>query len=306
MLTVIAASQPPRPERAGFLTQPIARMLDPDPRSRWSMADAAYALQQLADQHALGDTREATAAFAGPVGASADPETQAAVRDPEASADAGDRGSWTGESDSDPDDHDGRGRTVVVGALVLALATVAALILLKHPWTDPGPAGSSTTSATPSSPTKRTPTPNRSNSPATSTSTHPSTGSGPQPTDDTGTEPPSTSTPTPTAGQSPAAGAAAEQIVANYYAALPEDTEAGWSLLSPEFQSRIGGYGNYRGFWSTIASVVVGHTTSVGHDAVDVSLTYTSQNGHVEDEVRRIYLVRTDDGVVISRDAVVG
>ena len=83
----------------------------------------------------------------------------------------------------------------------------------------------------------------------------------------------------------------------------------GWTgsatwLLSPEFQARVGGYGNYRGFWSTIASVVVGQTTSAGHDAVDVSLTYTSRNGHVDDEVRRIYLVRTDDGVAIAKDAV--
>ena len=163
MLTAIAASQPPRPEHAGFLTRPIARMLDPDPRSRWSMADAAHALQQLADQHALGDTREATAAFAGPAGASADPKTQAAARDPEAPAAAGDHESRTDESDSNPGDRDGRGsRSVVVGALVLlALATVAALILLKNPWTDPTTAGSTTTSPNPSSPTKRSPTPGR-------------------------------------------------------------------------------------------------------------------------------------------------
>jgi hypothetical protein len=94
-------------------------------------------------------------------------------------------------------------------------------------------------------------------------------------------------------------------MVASYYAALPEDTETGWSLLSPEFQERIGGYGSYRGFWSTIASVVVADTTSAGSDAVDVSLTYTRQNGFVEDEVRRIYLARTDDGFVIAEDAVV-
>jgi hypothetical protein len=39
---------------------------------------------------------------------------------------------------------------------------------------------------------------------------------------------------------------------------------------------------------------------------VDVSLTYASRNGHVDDEVRRIYLVRTDDGLLITDDAVVG
>jgi eukaryotic-like serine/threonine-protein kinase len=310
MLTVIAAGQPPRPEHAGFLTRPIARMLDPDPGSRWSMADAAYALQQLADQHALDGTREATAAFAATAGASADPETQAAVRDQEPSAAAEDKEVRTVESGSNSGDRDGRdGRRVVVGALVLlAVATVAALILLKNPWTDPVTAGPTTTSPTPSPPTQKTPAPEGSTSPDPTTSTRSSTGPGPGETDDPGTEPATKSTrsPTPSGAQSPVANATAQQMVANYYATVPRDTETGWSLLAPEFQSRIGGYGNYRAFWSTIASVVVRRTTSAGPDAVDVSLTYASRNGHVEDEVRRIYLVRTDDGLLINDDAVVG
>ena len=45
----IAARQPPRPTRAGPLEPVLNRMLDRDPRSRWSMADAAHALRRLAD-----------------------------------------------------------------------------------------------------------------------------------------------------------------------------------------------------------------------------------------------------------------
>lgn len=46
MLTTIAADRPPAPERAGFLADPIGRMLDPDPASRWSMADVAHSLHR--------------------------------------------------------------------------------------------------------------------------------------------------------------------------------------------------------------------------------------------------------------------
>src|SRR3954470_18795515 len=43
----IATGQPPRPQRAGFLEEPLRRMLDRDPKSRWSMADAAHSLNRL-------------------------------------------------------------------------------------------------------------------------------------------------------------------------------------------------------------------------------------------------------------------
>ena len=41
MLTTIAEERPPRPEHAGVLEHPIARMLDPDPTARWTMAQVA-------------------------------------------------------------------------------------------------------------------------------------------------------------------------------------------------------------------------------------------------------------------------
>jgi eukaryotic-like serine/threonine-protein kinase len=94
--------------------------------------------------------------------------------------------------------------------------------------------------------------------------------------------------------------------VRHYYAALPSHTRRTWSALSPRFQDKIGGYGNYEGFWSTISSVSVGRTEPAGNNAVDVSLTYTSSNGGVESEVRRIYLERGGNGYLIDDDAIVG
>lgn len=43
-LAAIAETRLRRPAHAGFLTDALARMLDPDPASRWTMADAAHAL----------------------------------------------------------------------------------------------------------------------------------------------------------------------------------------------------------------------------------------------------------------------
>ena len=56
----ITSTQPPRPRRAGFLEPALLRMMDREPESRWSMADAAHALRKLADGHSPERTRENT------------------------------------------------------------------------------------------------------------------------------------------------------------------------------------------------------------------------------------------------------
>ena len=47
----ITQGQPPHPQRADFLEPALQRMMDRDPKSRWSMDDAAHVLRRLADQH---------------------------------------------------------------------------------------------------------------------------------------------------------------------------------------------------------------------------------------------------------------
>jgi hypothetical protein len=101
-------------------------------------------------------------------------------------------------------------------------------------------------------------------------------------------------------------GTSAKQFVRRYYSELPSNTRSAWAALSPSFQAKIGGYGNYQAFWSTISSVSVDGTTSAGSGAVDVSLTYTKDDGQVDREVRRIFLTRGDAGLVIGGDAIVG
>jgi hypothetical protein len=94
-------------------------------------------------------------------------------------------------------------------------------------------------------------------------------------------------------------------FVEEYYGVLPDDTETGWSMLTPGFRSEVGSYDDYEGFWSSIDSVTVDDASPAGPDAVDVTLTYASGGG-TEQEVRRISLERGADGYLISDDEVVG
>jgi hypothetical protein len=106
-------------------------------------------------------------------------------------------------------------------------------------------------------------------------------------------------------GADPSSSASREAFVEDYYAVLPDDTETGWSMLSPGFQQEVGSYEDYDGFWSTIDSVTVEDTQAAGPGAVDTTLVYTT-DGSSQSEVRRIELTRSGDGYVISGDEVVG
>jgi hypothetical protein len=102
-----------------------------------------------------------------------------------------------------------------------------------------------------------------------------------------------------------AATGSREDFVSDYYAGLPDDTESGWSMLSPGFQREVGSYQDYDGFWSTIDSVTVEDVEAVGPDAVDTTLVYTT-DGSSQREVRRIELTESDGSYLISGDEVVG
>jgi hypothetical protein len=281
LLATIASSPPPVPRRAGFLTEPIERMLDPDPAARWSMADAAHVLERLRERHARELLREPTTQLTS--GAA----VVAPGRTPPAPAPADD------DVVPPPTPDQRRGRrgpgALLIAALagLLALAAVVGFLLLQgDPTQSPSasdPAGS--------------PSRHHSASGSTSATSGPSASS---------TAPSTTASSPPASEPGAVAGASAEQFVRSYYAALPGDTRAGWSALSPQFRKKIGSFDSYDGFWSTISAVTVGRTEPAGGDAVDVSLTYTQGDGSVDREVRRLYLERHGHDYRIVDDAVVG
>jgi hypothetical protein len=88
--------------------------------------------------------------------------------------------------------------------------------------------------------------------------------------------------------------------VADYYGLLPDNTDAAWSLLTPELQRHFGA-DNYRAFWATIDDVQVNGTRTVGDGIVQVSLTYVT-DGRSEQETRQLGVERSGDGYLISDD----
>jgi serine/threonine protein kinase len=281
LLGEIASTRPPHPERAGFLAEPIVRMLDVDPRSRWTMADVAHVLRRLERQHAAGRTRAATSAFA-----SSEPEDTASLSalldGPSGAEDylaATDAGGSTG--------HGSARRLFIIGFVaLLALAATAGVLLMRDILGGSSP-DQNARSTHPS--------------PAVSHHTHRSAVATTPGTASAGTP---TSSATPTTGK--VAGGKAEQFVAQYYSSLPRDTATAWSQLSPSFQSRVGNYDQYRGFWDTISSVAVTDIKRAPGGAVDVSLTYVSTSGSSESEVRRIYVEPGGDSYLITGDQVIG
>ena len=269
-LAAIAETRPPHPEHAAFLTNAIGRMLDPDPSSRWTMADAAQALRRLHEQHRT----PATLATTLPV-ESAPPSAPVA-------AGAADLGTPPG-----------RGRRsrwpVLVGALLLLLVSgITGAVLLDRAGIDPS-AGSSSRTKSPSpeqsglpsaaAKTAGTPSPTRSSSTPSST--------------------PSSSPSSPTASPRTTASGAA-RTVADYYGLLPTDTRSAWEMLGPGAQAQAGGYDRYVGFWRTVDDLSVGAVSADG-DVATVQVVYTTDRGQ-EQETRRLRIERTGDDWRISED----
>ncbi|GAA1137955.1 serine/threonine-protein kinase [Nocardioides aquiterrae] len=262
-LTAIAETRPAPPAHAGFLADAIGRMLDPDPVSRWSMADAAHALARLHEQHRAPGTLETAAPSPEPTPEPApSPEPTATTATTAAAPPPG------------PERHRSRWPLAVGLVLLLLVAGIAAAVALRPD----DPSG--------------TPAAGRSPSAARSPSGTPSTATA------TATV---TTTATPSAEESPPAAEPAaggpEQAVETYYGLLPDDTEGAWRMLGPTARDSSGGYDDYAAFWDGIDSVEVG-PTSLDGDIVTVELTYDG----ADSETRRLRMEQRGSGWIIAED----
>ena len=286
MLNTIASQDPPTPSHAGPLTEPIAHMMDPDPATRWTMADAARALHEVGTETRGVDRQE-------------DPtQCMAAATEPARPKppDTVPKGLRALPAAPAP-----RRRTplLVAAVLVLALAAIGGW------WLTRGPDDGGT--ATPGDSSSRTPSSKPSHSASGSGSgggTSPGGASGG--TSGGATDQPSqthepSATSEPGGDSTPVSSTAdtAADFVTDYYSLLPDETDAAWSMLSPEAQQDIG-RGTFDGFWATIDSVSVDGAEAVD-DIVEVSLTYTT-DGRTEHETRQLQVDQSDDGYLISAD----
>ncbi|MFW6774247.1 protein kinase domain-containing protein [Nocardioides sp. CPCC 205120] len=288
LLVTIATQRPPQPQRAGLLGDALARMMDPDPVSRWSMDDAAHALRRLHQRHGAGGGTPRTGAFAAPVApTSTAPEAVVPPATPPVPPEPAPAALPVGPDGPGAPGDDRRHRWPLVAALALVAVLGGIAFLVwglgdddRESADDPAPATSS--SEAPAS---------------TATEEEPSS---PEPT---ASAPPA---PEPTTTTSaPDEDAERAQFVEAYYGALPGDTGTAWAMLGSGFQDEVGSLADYQGFWSTIDAVTVDDVQPAGEGAVDVTLTYTS-DGSSESEVRRLYLERGDGGYLIVDDEVAG
>jgi serine/threonine protein kinase len=295
VLNRIIEQEPAPPTRAGALAPALSRMLDRDPGSRWSMADAAHALDRIAaagtpstltatrsedDERDADDRRPragsaaAAAAGAGVTGVSTGTDTGAAPRP-----------ATTPPAAATPTPGEDRDRSrrlgpVLVGLLALVLAVGAALLFLDLDGSSDSPTADDT--------------------PAPSASEEPTEDSGND--NASGNEEPEPSPEPSSSSAAPVEDAAgAEAFIQRYFQTVPEDTDTGWSMLGPE--GRSVGRDSYEGWWSSVEDVQVSDIEPADSgETADVTLTYTMKDGRVETERQRLDLLRSQDGWLINGD----
>lgn len=86
-----------------------------------------------------------------------------------------------------------------------------------------------------------------------------------------------------------------------YYALLPDDTDAGYALLTERYRSATSGtQDNYEAFWDGIDKVTVRDLDATPPGSVEATLTYTFEDGRVIQERTAFGLV--EDGGVLKID----
>jgi hypothetical protein len=288
VISEIAHQPPPPPKRAGELEPVLRRMLDSDPKSRWSMNDAAHALHQLSDRHSERTRTASTAAFAAAgVGAgaasgarshwaedSASPDTTATTAAP---APAGAAPPPSRTAPADPDRSRGRrGLLVLLTAVALLLVGGIALAALTQD-DQPTDRPAATDSPTSDEPTSDEASPSPTSTPEQQTESPAGT---------------------------PASSGSRVGFLGDYFGTVPGDLDAGWSMLSPRMQAEVG-RSSYDGFWNTVSSVQASDFSPRGN-TVDVTLRYTMTDGRVLVERHRIDLVRGSAGYLIDDDTPIG
>jgi eukaryotic-like serine/threonine-protein kinase len=315
VLHQIATEPPAPPRRADFLAPVLSRMLDRDPASRWSMADAAHALHRLAREHSPENTRAQTLGQdldtpveAVPAAALASPRATELETDHETDRRADPTPTPTHEasgaqaaepareptpvgasgpppveaetptpsrSPRDRSDRPQRHRGAYVALVALALLLVAGGV----GWvlTHNGDDGGETAS----------------NGNRSGASRSDSSSSSEQPSED------SSSSSKPSSNESSGTGSTGSgskaAFVRHYFAIAPGGTDEGWSQLGPGEKAQ--GRASYDGFWRGIRSVTVSRVRPVsGEDAVDVTLTYRRTNGQTSTEHKRFDLIRSPSG----------
>lgn len=307
----VAAGELRPPEQAGPLAPLLLAMLSTDPAGRPSMADAAAQLSALADGRGqpmppippvgpsptrvmpapppTEPTVPTAATVALPPGRSTpDDPSSPATSLPTSTLPTPTPPSSTPVSDPEPTTPRRRWGLIAIIALVVVAGIIVAVTLLPklgQPSAEPSsdaPATSVTSAA----------------------STEPSTTA---PTQSAVSTPAQTPSPTATPTTSEIPAAELTKAVTDYYALLPDDTDAAWERLTPAYQSKTGGKKSYEDFWKTIDSVTVTSAKATGPNSVEAAISYVEKSGNKKSSERRSFTLVDSDGTLkIDQSAVIG
>ncbi len=130
-----------------------------------------------------------------------------------------------------------------------------------------------------------------------------------RPTAGTGTGSGTTTEPSATpSSRAPAEPTTAElsQAVTDYYALLPDDTDAGWERLTASYQRQTGGKDSYEDFWNDIDTVTATDVSATAPDRAQATVTYVEKSGNRRSSERRSFrLVRSGDLLKIDQSSVI-
>jgi serine/threonine protein kinase len=289
MLRAIASEPVPPPVRAGLLTEPLAHLMDPDPETRWTMAQAAESLENLALHRDVSTvpapppTREAERRAATHEPAPTPTRTPPLAPAPRSAPPPG--------SAPPPPARRSRAFPMALGAALALLALIGVLVALSlrgdgngEDARDPGADEGGSETRSPDDAASDKPSPEPSGDPTNDPSADPSR--------DPSTDP----------GASPTPGAATPvATVDGYYDLVPDDLDSAWSLMTPTLQDEIG-RDTFDGFWATISDVDATEVRRTGPDTVTALITYTGTDGGTESEERTFTLERSTDGYLIADD----
>ena len=120
---------------------------------------------------------------------------------------------------------------------------------------------------------------------------------------------PSTTEPSATpSSRAPAEPTTAElsQAVTDYYALLPDDTDAGWERLTASYQRQTGGKDSYEDFWNDIDTVTATDVSATAPDRAQATVTYVEKSGNRRSSERRSFrLVRSGELLKIDQSSVI-
>ncbi|MEO7269641.1 MAG: serine/threonine-protein kinase, partial [Knoellia sp.] len=283
-------------ENAGPLARAIEAMMDPDPGRRWTMAQAAVELDDIAAGRVPTTVMPVQGGGDDPAGTGLDElDGLLGVRSGAATHSAVPPAVGAHASDGDP--RGGRRRRWPVVLLLVTLLAGGAYLL--NGWEAFGDRGEAGTNRTRSAPKTTAPT----------SSTSSATGTRPPVTNPPTSSPSGDGSSSSTSPSATGSDAALGAFARDYYAAV---TDAGsrddtFAQLTPAMQRAAGGRGGYEGFWATITSV---SADKVNADAeggtVGMRLTFRKKSGATVTEQHRWSVQRSGDQWLVARDKKTG